>query len=278
MVQAFLTTLLATVFLAGWLMVASIFGWLTGGVSLTLSAWVGQFTPAIATLLIRWFRREKWTDAGFRFSSFYWYFKAWVTAIALFISAFAISALLGWGTVARSWSDIAVRAKSLGFVSLSPEPVGIIGFMLFSLFVLPLLLSFFALGEEIGWRGYVLPNLLPLGRRHALIISGLLGSVWHIPLVLVGQAYPGHRVTGLLLIFPFITGVWIILGYFRLGSGSVFVSTLLHGTLNAQMIGPAVLIVAISSPIYGGFMGIAGIVIVWIAALWCLRFNREIVW
>ncbi|REJ33335.1 MAG: CPBP family intramembrane metalloprotease domain-containing protein, partial [Bacillota bacterium] len=51
-----------------------------------------------------------------------------------------------------------------------------------NLVLTPVLLSFFALGEEIGWRGYLLPQLAGLGRRRALLLSGFLWSIWHLPL------------------------------------------------------------------------------------------------
>src|SRR5215216_5939347 len=37
----------------------------------------------------------------------------------------------------------------------------------------------FSLAEEIGMRGYLLPKLLPLGRRRALLVSGLVFATWH---------------------------------------------------------------------------------------------------
>jgi membrane protease YdiL (CAAX protease family) len=40
----------------------------------------------------------------------------------------------------------------------------------------------FSLAEEIGIRGYLLPKLLPLGRKRALLVSGLVWATWHMPL------------------------------------------------------------------------------------------------
>jgi len=38
-----------------------------------------------------------------------------------------------------------------------------------------------AFGEELGWRGYLLPQLSVIGRRRALLLSGLLHGIWHLP-------------------------------------------------------------------------------------------------
>jgi len=42
-----------------------------------------------------------------------------------------------------------------------------------------------AFGEELGWRGFLLPELLPLGTRKALIIHGAIWGAWHWPLLFV---------------------------------------------------------------------------------------------
>jgi membrane protease YdiL (CAAX protease family) len=57
------------------------------------------------------------------------------------------------------------------------------------------------LGEEAGWRGYLLPRLL---RQHSPLVSslilGLISAFWHFPVgLLVGSALYFHSVMGLLL-------------------------------------------------------------------------------
>jgi uncharacterized protein len=57
------------------------------------------------------------------------------------------------------------------------------------------------LGEEAGWRGYLLPQLL---RQYSPLVSslilGLISALWHFPTgLIVGSASHFHSVTGLLL-------------------------------------------------------------------------------
>jgi uncharacterized protein len=47
------------------------------------------------------------------------------------------------------------------------------------------------LGEEYGWRAYLLPKLLPLGEFRASAIIALIWAPWHLPLLLVGLNYVG---------------------------------------------------------------------------------------
>ena len=46
----------------------------------------------------------------------------------------------------------------------------------------------FALGEEIGMRGYLQPHLMSLGRTRALFLVGLVLATWHMPLIFLAPA------------------------------------------------------------------------------------------
>src|SRR5512140_2090449 len=49
--------------------------------------------------------------------------------------------------------------------------------------VAPVLNAVPCFGEEYGWRGYLLPKLLPLGQWRALLVSGAIWGVWHAPVI-----------------------------------------------------------------------------------------------
>lgn len=94
--------------------------------------------------------------------------------------------------------------------------------------------SIFVLGEEIGFRGYLLPHLLQLGTIRALLLSGFLHGLWHFPLMLLT---PVLHITGSwLIVGPIflvtLTAAGVFYGYLRLTSGSVWSPTLAHGAVN----------------------------------------------
>jgi membrane protease YdiL (CAAX protease family) len=66
--------------------------------------------------------------------------------------------------------------------------------------------SVLALGEEYGWRGYLLPKLLPLGEVKASIILALIWAPWHLPLLLAGLNYLGKDPLAVLV---FMTAIGI---------------------------------------------------------------------
>jgi membrane protease YdiL (CAAX protease family) len=91
------------------------------------------------------------------------------------------------------------------------------------------------LGEEIGFRGYLLPRLMPLGTPRALLVSGLLHGIWHFPLILLTSALPinGTWLIAGPLFLLVLTAAGTFYGFLYLDSGSVWAPTLAHGTINA---------------------------------------------
>lgn len=91
-----------------------------------------------------------------------------------------------------------------------------------------------ALGEEIGWRGFLLPRLAPLGTWPALLLTGVVWGVWHAPLILLGYNYGRTDALGVLLMVGFcvLTGVGI--GALRMRSGCVWPGALAHGAVNTS--------------------------------------------
>jgi uncharacterized protein len=94
--------------------------------------------------------------------------------------------------------------------------------------------SALAFGEEFGWRGYLLPRLLPLGEVKAAVIVGLIWGPWHLPVLIMGLNYPGQPIIAVLAVF-FLSATLLSLLHtrFYVASGySLVAVSLLHGSLN----------------------------------------------
>ncbi|HEU4907448.1 MAG TPA: CPBP family intramembrane glutamic endopeptidase [Propionibacteriaceae bacterium] len=91
-----------------------------------------------------------------------------------------------------------------------------------------------AFGEEFGWRGYLLPKLLPLGEVKAALIVGLIWGPWHLPVLIVGLNYPGQPIVAVLAVFLLSATLLSFLHTrFYVASGySLIAVALLHGSLN----------------------------------------------
>ncbi|SJM66110.1 CPBP family intramembrane glutamic endopeptidase [Gulosibacter sp. 10] len=91
-----------------------------------------------------------------------------------------------------------------------------------------------ALGEEIGWRGWLLPKLLRFGPWPAILLSGAIWGLWHAPIILLGYNYPGTP--GWLAVLAMVGSCIVlggIFGWLRLRGGSVWPAALAHSSLNA---------------------------------------------
>jgi uncharacterized protein len=92
----------------------------------------------------------------------------------------------------------------------------------------------FALAEEIGIRGYLLPRFLPLGRRRALALSGLVWATWHMPLILLTPVFPvGNKLISLSLFYAAIVAASFFYGYLRIYTGSMWPASIAHAVHNA---------------------------------------------
>jgi membrane protease YdiL (CAAX protease family) len=102
-------------------------------------------------------------------------------------------------------------------------------------FGLPLWL-FLALGEELGWRGYLLPRLISGRVPFPLLVGGLIWSGWHLP-ALLWWHYPSgpSRTISAFGIVVTLTAFAFVLGRLRLDSGSVWPAALAHAIWNAAL-------------------------------------------
>lgn len=98
---------------------------------------------------------------------------------------------------------------------------------------------FMGLGEEIGWRGFLFPELKKkLGRTKGVLLGGVIHGVWHFPLMLLmgyeyGTDYIGAPLLGLFAFCIFTVTTGIISDYLYERSRSIWLPALFHGAVNS---------------------------------------------
>lgn len=94
------------------------------------------------------------------------------------------------------------------------------------------------MGEELGWRGYLLPKLrMFLSDRAALVITGAIWGFWHLPVIVMGHNYGtgywGYPWLGILSMIVFCVVLGIIEGYISIKLQSAIPAAMIHSTVNA---------------------------------------------
>lgn len=158
--------------------------------------------------------------------------------------------------------------QSLGAAGAGADIPKLFGIqLLVSIGIGPLANAVFALGEEAGWRGYLTPLLMKsYGKRNGLLLSGLIWSIWHWPLIIFGgyqygTGYPFAPWTGLLINTIFMIAFGIILTWLYEASGSILASALAHGGLNAVgavglLMMPEIPKNYLAGPVPGGYISV----------------------
>ncbi len=231
--------------------------------------------PVLATILTRVITQDKspWhLKPNFRKNWKTYLFAAFLPGIAIFLGGLLYFSLFP--------HDLDLTARNLvaqygqygapETIQFTVQTVILIGlaFIVLSPLVLPVHL--FALGEEIGWRGYLLPILLKLtSPRKAVLIHGLLWGLAHAPLIYFGfnygSDYWGAPLTGILMmtLVCVVLGTW--LAYVTNQANSILPAVLLHGASN--VIGEMAAFVSFLSvsPLLGpnptGLIGMSGLII-----------------
>lgn len=89
-------------------------------------------------------------------------------------------------------------------------------------------------GEEIGWRGFLVPKMKEVwGFKKAVIYSGIIWTVSHLPLMIAGQYNEGTPFWYQIPVFTVeILAINAIMAILRIKSGSVWPAIIVHGIHN----------------------------------------------
>ena len=157
-----------------------------------------------------------------------------VSAVVVVVVGVAAAAALGllvmdlvdFSGYARSFDDLGMGELAL--------PAGLlVGMQLLAIPLNAVVSAPFALGEEIGWRGWLLPALTPLGTGVALVASGAVWGLWHTPIILLGYNFDRAGADGVVLMVGACVAFGVLLGWLRLRTGSIWPPVFAHSAFNA---------------------------------------------
>lgn len=187
---------------------------------------LAMFTPLISLLLMLLvvtrdgYSKAGWASLGLQRAGF----GGWGIALFVPLLVLGLAYTVLWST---GIADLVVPA------AIGGTPINALFPLLVLLAIVKNTLTN-SLAEEIGWRGYFFPRLLTLGPGRAMLLSGLLHGVWHLPVIFFTPFYhsEGNRWIVVGLFLSTITIAGMIYGYLRLTTDSVWPAALAHSAHN----------------------------------------------
>lgn len=196
---------------------------------------VAMWGPGLAAIFVTLFIAKK-PFSSLRLNTLgpkRFYLWAWFLPAALTILGGAFTLLFGIAKLDLNFTMIRNALSAAPGGADVPPMVIVLSQMLLALTLGPLINVLFTMGEELGWRGFLLPHLLPLGQWKAVILSGVIWGVWHAPAIAQGHNYPGYPILGIFMMIIFCVLLGIIISWLYINTKSPWVAALAHGAVNA---------------------------------------------
>ena len=167
-----------------------------------------------------------------------WFLPALLTAIgavlyfAVFPGHFDLS---GDYLAANVGAEVMTQLEAQGLTYPMYILISVVGCLTYA----PLVNMLLALGEEVGWRGFLYPQLkAKFGRRKGWLIGGVIWGIWHWPLMgLIGYEYGtnyvGFPIIGMLVFCIFTTAAGILCDWLYEKTECIWIPSIFHGAVNA---------------------------------------------
>lgn len=187
-----------------------------------------MWCPGTAALLTRLIYQKNVRELGWGWG------KTWYQALSYIIPliAFSVVYIPVWLTGLGGFSkdDFTKHIADSGGLN---EPLSFGLSIIIQATVGFLLCALPAIGEEIGWRGFLTPELAKrIGFTKTSLLIGIIWTIWHYPLFLVDFAEGTPKLLALVCFTLNTIGLTLIMTWIRLKSGSLWTGVVLHASYN----------------------------------------------
>ena len=198
------------------------------------SLYVGplMWSPGVAALLTLRIRGRAISSLPWKWGKWRYNRRAFMVPVLYVSAAYALIWILGFGGVPNE-DTLAGWAKDAGLEGVSNSTLIVIMVLLLGTVGCSRAMSTIV-GEEIGWRGFLiweLRKIPPFGG--VAIVSGLIWAFWHWPIVIYyGGGDPVIRMAAFTVM---ITAMSVIMTYFTFKSKSMWPAILFHAAHNVYI-------------------------------------------
>ena len=239
-----LSSYLLWAFLLAWMLQAAAIGFAWNGQTqlFTLALMLTMYAPFAAVLLAKGPLKDMGWHLRLRGKG-KWILAAWFGSALLAALGAALYYLLFPAALDLSGAMLSAQLGEAGLQQMEAQGLSMKALLLIqlaqALSYAPLVNTFFALGEEVGWRGFLYPRLKErFGVAKGRLLGGLIWGVWHWPVMILagynyGMAYWGAPVLGPLLFCVICVALGTVIDYLYEKTGCIWIPALAHGAFNA---------------------------------------------
>jgi len=190
-----------------------------------------MWCPAAAAILTLKLNRRNLGDLGWKWPKTKYMAMSWF--LPLLYGAIAYASVWAGGLGGFPNHDFMQQLVARMALRTSPAVSTFVYVLLMGSFGLARGLST-ALGEEIGWRGFLVPELSKMmGFTSTALISGIVWACWHYPILIWGDYNAGTPTWyGLACFTVMVVALAFIFAWMRLKSGSLWTAAMLHASHN----------------------------------------------
>lgn len=191
-----------------------------------------MWCPGISAILTSIILKRKLSLLGWHWGKTKYQLRSYLIPLIYSFIAYLIIWIAGWGKFYNA--EFVENLESIfGFGKLPDALSILLCFILIGLFALPISCAT-ALGEEIGWRGFLAPELYKhFGYAKTSFITGIIWSLWHYPILIFADYNSGTPAWYALSCFTvMVVSISFVFTWFRIKSGSLWTAMFLHASHN----------------------------------------------
>lgn len=198
-----------------------------GGIFVLTMMW----SPGLAAILTQLIATRSLRGLGWRLGSARWLGIAYILPVVYTLPVYALTWLTGLGSLLNPYTFSPLTrqysspdlANALMVFALIKATQGVVENLIFSL------------GEEIGWRGLLVPELAKMTSfTKTALLSGIVWAAWHIPGIFLADLNSGGTPNwyAAIMFTVMIIAISFPFAWLTLKSGSLWPAVLLHTTHN----------------------------------------------
>lgn len=191
-----------------------------------------MWCPGISALITMKILKRNISELGWKWGKTKYQIRSYLIPLLYAFIAYIIIWSFGWGDFYNE-ETVNWITTSFGLGEIGDGFSILLYFILVGVFGAISSMSS-ALGEEIGWRGFLVPELYKSqGFTKTSLITGLIWGAWHLPILLFADYNSGTPSWFAMPCFMvLVISISFVYTWFRMKSGSLWTAVILHGSHN----------------------------------------------